>query len=116
MVAVLFSAWVTAPVLDRVTVEIWRGIGVLVAVNIGVGGVVWTRSLPRNTFAIVIGLLGAGVWLDFVTPRDTGPCCDPTLVGVFDTVIFLGREVSLFLGSACAGGLPVWLWLRNRRL
>ena len=111
----LFSAWVTAPVLDRVTIETWRGIGVLVAVAIGAGGVVLTGSWPRNAFAVLVGLLGACVWLDFVTPHDTGPR-HPTLGGVLDTVVSLGHDVGLLLGSACAGGLLVWLSLRSTRL
>ena len=110
----LFSAWVTAPVLDRVTVETWRAAAALAAVMIGAGGVAWTRSCSRSTFAVLVGLLGAAVWLEFDMPVDAAPR-HPSFVGVHDSVISLGRELILLPGGACAGGMPVWLWRRNGR-
>ena len=47
-------------------------------------------------------------------PGDAAPR-RPSLIGVYDTVISLRREVSLFLGGAWAGGLPVWWRRRNGR-
>jgi hypothetical protein len=117
LVAVVFSVWVTAPVLDRVTVETWQRMGFLVTIAFGAGGVVLIGSWPRNTFAVLVGLLAAGIWVDFVTPHDTGPGYPyPTLVGVLDTLAFLRCEIGLFVASAGVGELPAWLWLRSRRL
>jgi hypothetical protein len=113
LVAVLFSVWVTAPVLDRVTFETWRAAAIVVAMMIGAGGVAWTRSWPGITFAVAVGLLGSVVWLDFVIPSDAAPR-HPALRSVYDTALVFSREVILFFAGACAGGLPVWLWLRSR--
>jgi hypothetical protein len=115
LVAVLFTAWVTAPVLNRVPIEAWRATGALVAAAIGAAGVMVTGSWPRNAFAVLTGLLGAGVWLEFVKPHDIGTT-HPTFVGLLDTVVSLRDELRLILASAWGGGMLGWLAMRSKRL
>lgn len=107
-VAVLTVGWLAAPILDVVSVAIWVVIGSLGGLAVGLAAARTTGSMFRASYAVVIGLLAAALWLDASAPFDT-ISQQPSVRGVVQQLVTHGARLAPAVGSTLIGG-----WLATR--
>jgi hypothetical protein len=108
VVAGLTVGWLVAPVRDAVSLGLWTAVGSAVGVAVGLAATRTTGSMFRASYAVVIGLLAAAVWLDAAVPFDT-VSGQPTVRGVVQQVVTHGARLVPAVGSTLIGG-----WLASR--
>lgn len=107
-VAGLTVGWLAAPVRDAVSLGIWTVIGSAVGLYVGLAATRTTGSMFRASYAVVIGLLAAALWLDAASPFDT-VSQQPTVRGVVQQIVTHGARLAPAIGSTFVGG-----WLASR--
>ena len=112
LVAFIVSRWSLEPVLDVISVEMWRAVAVMVGVMVGAAWVWWTRTWLGTVIALFLGLVGGAVWLEFLTLRDVSPF-HPTLASVIEAVVFVRTEFGTVFGGASIGALAVSLVVKR---
>lgn len=108
VIAALIVGWLAAPVLDLVSVTVWVAIGSVVGLAVGLAAARTTGSMFRASYAVVIGLLAAALWLDASAPFDT-ISQQPSIRGVVQQLVTHGARLVPAVGSTLIGG-----WLASR--
>lgn len=108
-VAVLTVGWLMAPVRQAVSLGAWTVVASIVGVAVGLAATRTTGSLFRASYAVVVGLLAAALWLDASMPFDT-QSAQPTVRGVVQQIVTHGARLAPAVGSTLIGG---WLAARG---
>lgn len=103
VVAGLTVGWLVAPMRDAVSLALWTAVGSSVGVGVGLAATRTTGSMFRASYAVVIGLLAAALWLDAVMPFDT-VSGQPTVRGVVQQIVTHGARLVPAVGSTIVGG------------
>ena len=114
LVAALVPAWMMAPVLDMLSVSVWRSAAVLAAGAIGAVFAWLNGSWGRTVFAVLVGLLAGTVALDLFAPKDVSSSY-PALTSLFETLHVMARELACALVAAGTGAMVVRLITRRNQ-
>lgn len=109
VVAGLTVGWLVAPMRDAVSLALWTAVGSTVGVGVGLAATRTTGSMFRASYAVVVGLLAAALWLDAIMPFDT-VSGQPTVRGVVQQIVTHGARLMPAVGSTLIGG---WLAARG---
>ena len=101
-----FISWLLAPILDTVSIQGWRAVGLVVAVTIGGIAVPIIRSWVHVDIAVGTGLVAGAAWVEFWFSDVSLGLLDTVAAGV---VGYGRKELAPGIAAALVGAWVVHL-------